>query len=136
MNANVSRIPTYQKRKLYFEELTVAEGTTDDWISSIIKRLTQAVKHKPWGDPGRAALVICEDIDKAQQLHAKVSSKVSGFAKIYTEDNAEGRAILSNKLQTAEVLIATNLAGRGTNVKVTEVNVSGGLYVLVTFIPR
>ena len=136
-NANVCRIPTHKKRKLYCEELTVAEGTTDDWMSSIIKRLTQVVKHKPWGDPGRAALVICEDIDKAQQLHAEVSSKVSAFAKIYTEDNEEGRAMLSNKLQPGEVLIATNLAGRGTNVKVTdEVNLSGGLYVIVTFIPR
>ena len=136
-NANVCRIPTHKKSKLYCEELTVVEGTTDDWISSIIKMLTQIVQHKPWGDPGRAALVICEDIDKAEQLHAAVSSKMSASAKLYTEDNAVGRDILSNKLQPGEVLIATNLAGRGTNVKVTDdVNLSGGLYVLVTFIPR
>ncbi len=56
---------------------------------------------------------------------------------LYAHSNSKQLSSIDKKLGPGEIIIATNLAGRGTNIKVTdEVNASGGLLCLMTFLAR
>jgi preprotein translocase subunit SecA len=60
-----------------------------------------------------------------------------GRVVAYTRnDNNENMAV-ENKLHSGDIVVATNLAGRGTDIKTTkEVEDAGGLHVCVTFLPN
>ncbi len=39
------------------------------------------------------------------------------------------------QINVGEIIIATNLAGRGTDIKTDEIEKNGGMHVIVTFMP-
>ncbi|KAJ8342048.1 hypothetical protein SKAU_G00319760 [Synaphobranchus kaupii] len=91
-----------------------------------------------WGhvhQTGRAALVICETINKVNDLYEELKDSIPGEVIIYTRSDINSLGTLSRKLNPGDVVLATNLAGRGTNIKVTkEVNANGGLFVILSFL--
>ncbi|KAJ8342066.1 hypothetical protein SKAU_G00319940 [Synaphobranchus kaupii] len=91
-----------------------------------------------WGhvyQTGRAALVICETINKVNDLYEELKDSIPGEVIIYTRSDTNSLGALSRKLNPGDVVLATNLAGRGTNIKVTkEVNENGGLFVILSFL--
>ncbi|KAJ8342050.1 hypothetical protein SKAU_G00319780 [Synaphobranchus kaupii] len=91
-----------------------------------------------WGhvhQTGRAALVICETINKVNDLYEELKDNIPGEVIIYARSDTNSLGTLSRKLNPGDVVLATNLAGRGTNIKVTkEVNENGGLFVILSFL--
>lgn len=56
---------------------------------------------------------------------------------LYTSNNMDNSTILNNTLKAGQVIISTNLAGHGTDLRVlNSVKSAGGLFVVQTFLPK
>ena len=85
----------------------------------------------------RAALVICEDIATAENIHKRMSKEnIKASIYLHTEGVGYDGGRMSTVLKPGDVVITTNLGARGTDFVTDDVvNKNGGLFVLVTFIP-
>ncbi|XP_078132001.1 protein translocase subunit SecA-like [Sander vitreus] len=128
------QIPSFKRRKL-FEVEGVIVGDEKEWIEKICNVVT-AKTNTTLYRAQRAVLVICETINRAKVVHQALGDKVPS-KKLYISNNMDNTAIFAKKLQAGEVIIATNLAGRGTDLQVSaQVNTAGGLFVVLTFLPK
>jgi len=85
-------------------------------------------------DNRRAVLIICEKIADLEKIAAKVRQEFQQ-ANIYTYDRAY-RKFEKNVLAPGDIIIATNIAGRGTDLGIDKVlDVNGGLHVILSYIP-
>ncbi|KAK5606055.1 hypothetical protein CRENBAI_001181 [Crenichthys baileyi] len=87
------------------------------------------------GSP-RAVLVICETVKLAKVLYQIFSGRVTNTV-LYVKNNRENSVLFARKLGAGDVIIATNLAGRGTDLQVSNsVKAAGGLFVVQTLLPK
>lgn len=127
-------IPTHRTKKLFEVEGMLVESK-QAWCEEVCQKLNFELKPK-WGTRGRAALVICEDINIANEVSGKIRANVTSKVTLYTRNETQEARALDRTFDVGEVIVATNLAGRGTDIKLSdEVNVNGGMFVLLTFLP-
>ena len=138
-DVKVCSIPTFKVRKL-FEKAAVIVENSEQWFREIIKTVESESKEEGTWKKGRATLILCQDIKSAEDLRDYVIKKAGWKEEsvyLYAHSNSKQLSHIKKKMGPGEVVIATNLAGRGTNIKVKdEVNDSGGLLCLVTFLAR
>ncbi|XP_043085154.1 protein translocase subunit SecA-like [Puntigrus tetrazona] len=129
------KIPSFRRRKLYeLEGLVIAEEK--EWVSTVCNVVKHQVTSTVYRGP-RAALIICETINRAKTFYKTLAGTISkDNLKLYVNNNMNNSTIINKTIQMGDVIIATNLAGRGTDLKVCErVNEAGGLFVVQTFLP-
>lgn len=128
-------IPT-AKSKQFREEKPILCTGKDEWIKRICnetKRLTEEKK--------RSVLIICETVNDVETLYKAFGGKDAKHVHTYTRDYEEfdkGFEIVqgNKELGQGQIIIATNLAGRGTDIKITEeLRKAEGLYVCLTYLP-
>ncbi|XP_056224520.1 protein translocase subunit SecA-like [Seriola aureovittata] len=128
------QIPSFKRRKLFEVEGVIVDDEKE-WIEKICNVVTAQTKPTLYRE-GRAVLIICETINRAKVLHHALGDKVPN-KKLYINNNVDNTAIFAKELKARDIIIATNLAGRGTDLKVSDkVNRAGGLFVLQTFLPK
>lgn len=84
----------------------------------------------------RAVLIIAETIDQVFMIRDYFEKNGYENAKLFTYGHNDDQSVVNRNMQPGDVLIATNLVGRGTNVKISqEVEQLGGLHLLLTIFP-
>ncbi|CAC5367806.1 unnamed protein product [Mytilus coruscus] len=128
------KIPTHRSNA--FEELRgIICDTKPEWIK-VIQDIVRDQVTKTSNDKQRAVLVICEDINTAEELKKKLTDRVSASVALYIR-NDENDENIHSRLKAGDVIVATNIAGRGTDIAIDEsIEKAGGLFVLVTFLPQ
>lgn len=82
---------------------------------------------------GRAILVGTRSIDRSQYLGAKLKEAGIEHTVLNAHEEAKEAAIVAQAGQPGRVTVATNMAGRGTDITLSEsVRQAGGLFVLGT----
>ncbi len=129
-NVELVNIPQRRKRQFMRLKTTIVAKNETLWLSEILSSIQLEIRKD------RGILVICETIEQAYQISRKLKSKLrSSAVKLYTMNDMDQEENVEN-IAPGEVVIATNLAGRGTDIRTDEIESTGGLHVILTFLPR
>ncbi|XP_069380456.1 uncharacterized protein [Paralichthys olivaceus] len=132
-NLSACKMPTFNRKKL-FEVKGALETSAEEWKSKITRVVMDQICPNSYRE-GRAALVICETISKAKELYEKLKSVIPGQIILYSRSDKDSLSKIDKTLDPGDVIVATNLAGRGTDIKVSKkVNKNGGLFVVLSFL--
>ncbi|KAL7875434.1 hypothetical protein AOLI_G00103970 [Acnodon oligacanthus] len=122
-------IPAHQRKKVTELPAVQVRGGTDEWIQTLCDTVSKV------SDRGQVVLVVCEDVNTANTLNEKITADSKHPVTMYT--NSDSHSIENQEFTEGQIIITTNLGGRGTDIKVTkEVNQRGGLCVILTYFPN
>ena len=121
------------RREKQFLELKSAMTFTasiEMWLQEVTSNLEVEIKK------GRGCLVICETIEDANHIYERLKqTSRHGAIKLYTQNGIDQEKDIV-AISPGEVIIATNLAGRGTDINTDKIEATGGLHVILTFMPN
>ncbi|KAM4651976.1 uncharacterized protein O3C94_014301 [Discoglossus pictus] len=128
-------MPTHRYTKKVELPVQQVEGGRELWLQEICNCVKLRTSPKTWLK-GQAVLVVCEDVKTAEELQGKLMDLKTNPDKITLYTRNDKHNIEMKVFDSEEIILATNLGGRGTDIKVTEeVNHSGGLSVILTHFP-
>ncbi|KAG5280713.1 hypothetical protein AALO_G00063170 [Alosa alosa] len=133
-NLSVCKIPSFNKKKL-FEVNGILKTSDEEWKAEIKHVVMTQISPNSYRG-GRAALVICETINKAKEIYEELKSiTTSDKIILYCRNDKNSLSKIDTELLPGHVIVATNLAGRGTDIRVSgQVNSHGGLFVILSFL--
>ncbi|XP_075695920.1 uncharacterized protein LOC142662002 [Rhinoderma darwinii] len=130
-------MPTHRFTKKLELPVIQVKGGRESWLKEICRYVKERIGPTIWTG-GQSALVVCEDVKTADELQHKLLElkTVSNPGKITLYTRSDKHNIEMEIFEPGDVILATNLGGRGTDFKVTkEVNQSGGLSVILAHFP-
>ncbi|UJR11290.1 hypothetical protein I4U23_015471 [Adineta vaga] len=142
-HADLIKIPT-NKAKVFYEHVPAIATREEQWISNIYDEICDQVSGT------RSVLLICEDIKQLDYVYdglikcfktdhstSKKITECFTTITIYKREHDEFNFEDDHKLEPHRLIIATNLAGRGTDIKLSKSLINaGGLHVITAFMPK
>ena len=129
---NFILIPTYRPSLLQAPQYFVIEDNKEynDKIIEEIKTYSE----------NRAVLVIFEYIENIKEIKKKLYREDSiepNKIIIYKDsENNKESLFLKDSIKIGNIILATNIAARGTDIKISpELEKNGGLHVILTYLP-
>ena len=123
-------IPTFRPTQ-FTEEPAIVCNTEEHWRRTVVSHVRKVAQNRP-------VLVICDTVRNVEKL-SKYFSDVSSL-KVYIHSYQELNFWKTDKkdvLDEACIILATNLAGRGTDIKIHKrLESLGGLHVCLTYLPK
>ena len=128
---NLIIIPPWTPTKLIKEKESLIFKYNEDkeYNEAILKNIDENIKRE------KSILLICNSIKEGESFYNKLLEIYSKeqVMKYFTE---EDNATIERELQIKQIIVATNLAGRGTDIKISkELEQKGGLHVIISFLP-
>lgn len=120
------------KLKRHRELAAIVCDNKEDWYSTVAKSCLQKLNN------GRAVLIIMENIKETRELEKVFKDHFRyDITKIKLYKTEKDARVVEEEMKPGHVIITTNIAGRGTDIKVSkEIDTKGGLHVCITFLPR
>ncbi|MCP3660860.1 MAG: hypothetical protein GY830_11385, partial [Bacteroidetes bacterium] len=135
-NVDTVTIPSFKEIKIAGKENSkyickelpaIVKSKREDWEEAIINSTIDKLKNN------RAALIICESVREAEAIANLLRKK--GITKVF-EYTGKGN-FTKKEIEEGEVIVATNISGRGTDFKTNDIiEANGGMHVCVTFLPH
>uniref|UniRef100_A0A0P5WIL7 Helicase c-terminal domain containing protein n=1 Tax=Daphnia magna TaxID=35525 RepID=A0A0P5WIL7_9CRUS len=132
-------IPTAFQKCFYLKPTQVFKSK-DHWLHAIVKETQQIIQPEDQAK-ARSLVIFCQSIKDVnvirRYLKNALGSKLNdNHIHCYTRDY-EKFAFEGKSLEIGHVIVATNLAGRGTDIKISEeLRENGGLHICLTFLPK
>ena len=133
-NSSYLIVPTAFPRRSVKEPAAVFM-CNEQWMQAIVQEVCIKLKKN------RSLLIVCESINQVNRVYQTIikqdaTLEINNKIHCYTRDY-EKFAFEQNELEAGHVIVATNLAGRGTDIKLsTELKQNGGLHVCLTYLPK
>ncbi|OIR57006.1 MAG: protein translocase subunit SecA-like protein [Amphiamblys sp. WSBS2006] len=125
--------PSKEKRHIRLQPCI--EGSHERWALRILQKTLGQIRQQ------RPVLIIVEDIKTATQMSKRITEYFAQMTEVvdlrlYISEE-ETEHVQQRKIGHNTAIIATNIAGRGTNLVIdAEIEKAGGLHVIVGFIPE
>jgi len=128
------KIPT-NKSKIFIDQGGIICNNEKEWIENICNNAILAAKYEK-----RCVLIINETIEFSMTLREVLLNLYNyDSSKIYliNKGNHKEIELIKNKIFSEnEIIISTNISGRGTDLKLSPlVNEYGGMHVILSFLP-
>ncbi|AVP87946.1 hypothetical protein phytr_10180 [Candidatus Phycorickettsia trachydisci] len=130
-DVNIAFLPRFKTGR--FDSDNLITFSESGHIEAVFNNIKEQVEAE------RAVLVICEDIKFVKFLYDALKDTLPKAGKIqkYYEGSESEEHVVERPVEKSDIIIATNLAGRGTDIKTSqEVEKNGGLHVILTYLPK
>ncbi|KAI9551246.1 hypothetical protein GHT06_011396 [Daphnia sinensis] len=127
-------------RKCFYLKPTQVFKSKDHWLHAIVKETQQIIQPEDQAKV-RSLVIFCQSIKDVNVIRRYLKNALGSqlndnHIHCYTRDY-EKFAFEGKSLEVGHVIVATNLAGRGTDIKISEeLRDNGGLHICLTFLPK
>ena len=126
-NVSFQKIPTYREKQ--FQELEGQIVQDKDFVKNTYDLTHEQLKQ------GRSVLIVYETIKEINEQKQYLEQLNSSY-KIRTFYDEESAEVISEPIGSGEIILASNLAGRGADFKInSQLENNGGLHVICAFLP-
>jgi preprotein translocase subunit SecA len=121
-------IPSF-RQKQHKELTSIITDNENDWYDNIVESCINKLNQN------RGVLVITKYIKEVEEIKNKLITATYNASKIKVYKTEDDSKVIEEELKPGEIIIATNIAGRGTDIKADKLEKYGGLHVCITFLP-